>query len=384
MATGSFNCIPEITAINLVMAWGRAYGVWGCILGPVVITGLLLVPSYILNSLDDFGIKPMTYYGLDYKRAGTVTMCMALLASFFIIGHTVLMWLGPGITPLTAGYVLLICFMSILFNNMYLMDIKSTQRSIQTLYNETGEVPLEIGIIGYGGDSWLYRRQDWGRYFEPCQDLPENKLHSCIGNAFYSTSNEFIRKSRLLNLCQIGFSCCFILYLVNPRPLKTIGVFLGMVIFMSLWVLPIYMSALKTRSPSKIGLEKCTDGWYATLVLAFAWCTVAAMLAISIFGAFDRVTGAVVASLAFVLFNILVVVYMVKLLKDRGSRSCGPFHEREMEILPMVAIPQYIITGIVALAVLAMICMCLCSGGDTEKAESVMVIYRVTYIVRME
>ena len=362
------------------MSWGRAYGVWGCILGAIVITGLLMTPSYILNWMDDFAIKPFVYAGLDYKRAGIVSICMALLASLFIIGHTVLMFLSPTITPMTAGYVLLICFMSVLFSNMYMMDIESTQSRIQREYNETGEVMLGRSVGRF--DTWEFHKEDWGPYYEPCQSISGTKLHHCIGDAFDSKSREFSRKYKLVGYCHLGFACCFILYLVNPKPLKTIGVFVVMFVLMSLWVLPIYMSALKTRSPSKIALDECVKDPYVTMILAFAWCTAITSIAIIAFSIFEKMHGAVVASIGFVAFDIALVVYMYKLSKDGDIGNCGPFHNREMEVLPLLGVPQYIVTGIVGLAAVAMLCMCLCSGGDTEKAQSVMVIYRVEYIIR--
>lgn len=94
---------------------------------------------------------------------------------------------------------------------------------------------------------------------------------------------------------------------------------------------------------------------------------------------------AIVAGVFFLALNISVVVFIWKFNTALARPFCdSPFHEREVSALKMIAIPHYVILGLVAFAVLVFICRLVMrrdsdSGpGETKKVTVVEVRYIFT------
>lgn len=284
---------------------------------------------------------------------------------------------------MTAGYVWLLWFLSMLFSDVYRMDIVDTQGSIIHAINRS-DVNWAASIRDYDHE-WSYDREDWGSSYEICKHLTKRELDECVGEAFTEKAFRFQKNGRVILWIHLGFSLAAILYIFNRSPLKTVIVFLALTVILSLWALPIYTSTLKNRDPSRIKMKRCADGGHLTGIEALAWCAAFASVAIIAFSIPGILYGVVISALAFLGFSIGVVVCMIKFHKSRGkfSECQSDFHEREVFVLTLVAIPHYMVTGALALVVAGYILyICCCTDSDSS-TDSVTVIYRVRYVFRV-
>ena len=141
----------------------------------------------------------------------------------------------------------------------------------------------------------------------------------------------------------------------------TIVYFVSITIILSMWALPVYATAIKTRMPSKMGVENCFDPYNYKMLLIFGWLTAFCALAVLAFSICRVLVLAVIPAVLYVAFNLAVVVYWWKLRRD-VPRCTFPFWWHESYTLDKLAMPQFAVAAFLAIMVVWAICA-LCDDG---------------------
>ena len=322
------------------------------------------MPSCFLNKINDFDIKPLMYFGTSYKRAAAVTMSMALLACFFIVGHVFVMCTCKSTAPYTAGLLLSLIFMSALFGGCYWFDITSTQGVIVSLVNKSGVPWTAHYETPDGKRQWGYDLSDWGPYYEACQEFANNtnKFATCAGPLFVEKSEKWV--SLVYFFVYVGLCATSLIFFCNKRPAVTLRIFLSVSFVLSVWGLPVYASTLKTRMPSRMGIDHCVDASHFKMLLIFSWLTAFAALALWLLVLTRSTVVIGISAAVYIAFDCAVVAYWYMLQKQQGGCEY-PFHVSEFRTLLNLGTPQFVVMALLALMLLGLIGTFCCEISRT-------------------
>ena len=338
------------------------YGIFGTFFGVIVACGLLFMPTVLLLRVDVFDIKPMMYFGTSYKRAEAVTMSMALVTLFVLGFHIYTMFVDRSRATYTAGVLLSFVAMSALFVGCYFFDIVRTQDAFVKLVNQSS-CPWTAHFETPDGErQWGYELADWGPIYEACKEFANNteKFGSCAGPLFVEKSEKW-GNMMLMTFLYFGLCLISLVYFYNRRPSATLKIFLCLSFVLATFGLPIYASTLKTRMPSRMGIDHCVNKRAFTFVLIFSWLTAFAALAFMLLILVQQACFIVIAAILYVGFNCTVVAFWFILQQNHPSCEY-PFHQSEFNTMLWLAVPQYFVTLCLCLMIVGMIGSLCCSG----------------------
>ena len=352
---------------------GLFYGTLMLLVALVSAAGLLVMPSYFLHTMGDFGIKPLLYYGTDFRRAAAASMSVSLIAIILIGIHVMVACNSRLAASYSAGVILPFVVMSFMFGGLYYRDIVATQNIVIN-----GSMPL---VKHYktpdGKREWGYNLTDWGTFYKEC---PQANPEYCIRSTFKLKAKEWQKKARKILWIYIGMSAASLLFFYTEKKRLAAVYFVSVTIVLSMWALPVYASAVKTRMPSRMGMENCLDQGHFKMLLIFAWLTAFAAVAVLAFSICQVLILAIIPAVLAVAFCVTVVVFWFK-LRHSATRCLYPAWYTEVDILEKLAYPQFAVCLCLAfLAAYAIFASC----NDYSEAGFILVIFHADGSITVE
>ena len=327
------------------------------IFAPIIISGLLVMPSYFFIKCKDFNLKPIEYQGFDMKRAGAICMCVAFLGVASIVVSTFLICEGGNFV---VGVQVFFVLFSMLFNVIYY------NRSAEVIHHTIEEPKWYVFEPDIYDPQYIYRIQDWGIFYSmcTCDNCSFDMVTECISEEYDKKYNDYRESGEIIYIYGIVVNSLVTLTILFD--FKSLIIFFILAILFSQFALPVYVTAVYNRNLPKLFISIYGGAKYIDKILPVSWIAGVLLILTVIILVFKK---------SFVLFSFVPYVFceigiIIIIFKLRPSDSMF-YLMLIWDDIQGLAIPHCIFLGLGALSlIIGFLCLACCGGGGGSGSGS--------------
>ena len=363
------------------------------VFGFIVISGLLTMPSFLFVKRPHYDIPASELYGCNWTRASAASLGVALLASAVVIAHVVLFFLKVKLAQWTAGVAMFVSLFSLLFNVSYYLSATGSLRQMQN--GMLSEDFMWQSDISSGSRQFVYTLKDWGYWYESCNETSDDLQKECMSFLFKREAHDDSVVAFVVFIYSITATLFFVMFLINPKPVRTIVILLLLSVIVSLLGLPVYSATLWNRNLSRLLLEIQMDGAdYFVQVIAFSWTTTLLFFAgwaliVRCKSGWATVPWLMAAALE--IANVVAITKASSRIASKTAIAEMAALQAEWTTLTRGAIPHFILVALVVLLFFGGLCYWCCKqnicshdhvyyGEEGERDAYVVVFVKVTRV----
>lgn len=350
----------------------------GSVAGLVVIAGTFIIPAFLFSKYKHFDIEPVRFAGGYFYVSSCITLGVACFSVVSTLVYIIFLCIDKEFAAYFGGTAAFLAFLSLLFNvNLYLAcedSVEIVKARIENNIYWNISLPEDFGYTyhdGHGERKRVYRfdLRDWGHWYQDCSKETDNttEIENCIAPVFTEQVNSYLKSGRKALYACCGTTLCFIFFLVNGKPKRTIQTFIMLCVPSSLIALPVCAIILYNTRYINLWAKvfKVDGNFVAVIWLSFLFCG-----GFILFYSMVH-TGAINLLLGVIAFCLILEIPNVALIKRVSDEKNFGKLVRQWKQLTLVGIPHYLM--LIALFVTTMIGLLYMAAKEAEDSYVVRV-----------